>query len=46
MKKVLHLLPSNKFSGAENVVCTIIQNDKNYDMYKDKIKIILFDENM
>ena len=33
MKKVLHLLPSNKFSGAENVVCTIIQNDKEYDMY-------------
>lgn len=32
-KKILHLLASNKFSGAENVVCTIIENmsDK-YDM--------------
>jgi len=25
-KKVLHLLASNKFSGAENVACTIIKN--------------------
>ena len=25
---VLHLLASNSFSGAENVVCTIIQNNK------------------
>ena len=35
MKKqnVLHLLPSNSFSGAENVVCTIIENDKKYNMY-------------
>ncbi len=33
MKKVLYLLPSNKFSGAENVVCTIIENNKKYDMY-------------
>lgn len=33
MKKVLHLLASNKFSGAENVVCTIIENFKDeYDM--------------
>lgn len=33
-KKVLHLLASNSYSGAENVVCTIIDNcsDK-YDMY-------------
>ena len=32
-KVVLHILASNKFSGAENVVCTIIENmsDK-YDM--------------
>lgn len=32
-KRVLHLLNTNKFSGAENVVCTIIKNmsDK-YDM--------------
>lgn len=31
-KKVLHLLTSNKYSGAENVVCTIIEkNKKNYD---------------
>lgn len=26
MKKILHLLASNKFSGAENVACTIIEN--------------------
>lgn len=32
-KKILHLLASNKFSGAENVVCTIIDNFKDeYDM--------------
>lgn len=33
MKKILHLLPSNSFSGAENVVCTIIENNKKYNMY-------------
>lgn len=32
-KRVLHVLTSNSFSGAENVVCTIINNDKEYDMY-------------
>jgi len=33
MKKVLHVLVSNKYSGAENVVCTIIDNFKNeYEM--------------
>lgn len=32
-KKVLHLLASNKFSGAENVACTIIENDQQYDMF-------------
>lgn len=33
-KKILHLLATNKFSGAENVVCTIIKNmSKEYDMY-------------
>lgn len=32
-KKILHLLASNKFSGAENVVCTIIETMGNkYDM--------------
>lgn len=31
-KRVLHLLASNKFSGAENVVCTIINNCP--DMYE------------
>ena len=33
-RRVLHLLASNSYSGAENVVCTIINNcsDK-YDMY-------------
>ena len=28
MKKVLHLLSTDRFSGAENVVCTIIDNMK------------------
>lgn len=33
-KKVLHVLSSNKYSGAENVVCTIIDFFQNeYDMY-------------
>ncbi len=33
MKKILHVLASNKYSGAENVACTIIENFKNeYDM--------------
>lgn len=32
--KVLHLLASNKFSGAENVVCQII------DMFKDEIEMV------
>lgn len=33
MKKVLHVLASNKYSGAENVVCTIIDNFRDeYDM--------------
>ena len=33
-KKVLHLLASNSYSGAENVVVTIINNcSDNYDMY-------------
>lgn len=32
-KKILHVLPSNSFSGAENVVCTIIKNATEYDMY-------------
>lgn len=32
-KKVLHLLNTNRFSGAENVVCTIIKNmSDEYDM--------------
>ena len=34
--KVLHLLSTNKFSGAENVVCQIInlfQNESNYKMF-------------
>ncbi len=34
-KKILHILASNKFSGAENVVCQIIdafKNDKNVSM--------------
>lgn len=33
-KKVLHILASNKYSGAENVACTIINKLSNdYDMY-------------
>lgn len=33
-KKVLHLLFSNSYSGAENVACTIIDNTKDkYDVY-------------
>ena len=33
-KKVLHVLSSNIYSGAENVVCTIINNmNSEYDMY-------------
>ena len=32
-KRILHLLASNKYSGAENVVCTIIDNDDKYDMF-------------
>lgn len=33
--RILHLLPSDKYSGAENVVCQIIsffRNDKNFEM--------------
>ena len=34
-KKILHLLASNKFSGAENVVCQIIKmfTNSEYEMY-------------
>lgn len=32
-KRILHLLPSNCFSGAENVVCNIIENNKKYKMF-------------
>lgn len=33
-KKVLHILSSNKYSGAENVACTIITRmNSQYDMY-------------
>lgn len=33
LKKVLHVLASNKFSGAENVVCTLIHKfEDEYDM--------------
>lgn len=35
MKTVLHILPSNSFSGAENVVCQIIKmfSGSDYKMY-------------
>lgn len=50
-KRVLHLASSDSYSGAENVICTIIENDsKNYDMFycsKDgPIKEILKDRNI
>lgn len=33
-KRVLHLLSSNNYSGAENVACTIIENEtKEYELY-------------
>lgn len=32
-QRMLHLLSSNSFSGAENVACTIISNDGEYNMY-------------
>ena len=32
--KVLHLLASNKYSGAENVVCQIIS------MFKDEVEMV------
>lgn len=31
---------------CEEKIVNTNTSDKNYDMYKDKIKIILFDENM
>lgn len=34
MKKVLHLLNTNRFSGAENVVCQIIEMFKNESDYE------------
>lgn len=53
MKKVLHLLLSNKFSGAEKVACEIIQgfkNDKNIEMIycspNGEIEKILGDRNI
>lgn len=49
-KKVLHVLSSNMFSGAENVVCTIIENNKKYDMFyccpKGSIEQILKEKNI
>lgn len=49
-QKVLHLLPSGGFSGAENVVCTIIENDDKYEMVycspKGKINEILKERNI
>lgn len=51
MKKVLHLLASNTYSGAENVVCTIIENFRDeYNMIycspKGKIQTILQNKNI
>ena len=49
-QRVLHLLPSGGYSGAENVVCTIIDNDSKYDMLycspNGKINEILKERNI
>lgn len=50
-KRVLHLASSNKYSGAENVICTIIENDKKkYDMFycclRGEIEDILIKRNI
>ena len=50
-KKVLHILSSNRFSGAENVACQIIKMfDNEYDMYyccpKGSIEKKLQEENI
>lgn len=49
-KNVLHILVSNKLSGAENVVCNIIENDKNYNMFycspKGEINEVLNEKNI
>ena len=49
-KRVLHLLPSNSFSGAENVACTIIENNDKYDMFyccpKGPIEDVLKEKNI
>ena len=51
--KIMHLLATNSFSGAENVVCQIIdmyKNDKNLDMVycspNGKIKNKLVEKNI
>ena len=49
-KNVLHILVSNKLSGAENVVCNIIENDNFYNMYycspKGEINEVLKEKNI
>lgn len=49
-QRVLHLLPSGGYSGAENVVCTIIDNDSEYEMIycspNGKINEILKERNI
>lgn len=49
-KNVLHILMSNKLSGAENVVCDIIKNDTDYNMFycspKVEITNILSEKNI
>ena len=50
-KRVIHVLASSKYSGAENVACTIIDNLKDeYDMYycctKGAIEKILIEKNI
>ncbi len=51
MKKVLHLLSSSEYSGAENVACTIIQNIKDeyecvYSSPEGSIQEILKEKNI
>ena len=42
--KIVHVLASNKYSGAENVVLTIMKNIKNVDCIylspKEKLKSV------
>lgn len=48
-KRVLHLLSSNKYSGAENVACTIIKNSDEISYYcspKGPVENVLKEKNI